>query len=83
MVSRLVPFSRSGFRGGWEARGGASSTLVPRADGPPWLTGQTLNDASPTSVTKTIAAPASRIPEAPTPTMNVSGVLLAEVLGAV
>jgi hypothetical protein len=37
--------------------------------------GQKLKDTTPTSVTKTMAAPASKAPEAPTPTMKFSGVL--------
>jgi hypothetical protein len=44
--------------------------------------GQTLNETRPTRVTKTMAAPASRAPEAPTPTMKLSGVLVGDVLGA-
>jgi len=44
--------------------------------------GQTLNETRPTRVTKTIAAPASRAPEAPTPTMKLSGVLFVDVLVA-
>src|SRR5689334_19663094 len=81
-MSRPPGCSCSGFRGEGAALGVASSTFVPGAERAPWPTGQTLKDASPTSVTKTIAAPASRIPEAPTPTMNVSGVLLVEILEA-
>jgi hypothetical protein len=37
--------------------------------------GQTLKETTPIRVTKTIAAPASRPPDAPTPTMKLSGVL--------
>jgi hypothetical protein len=44
--------------------------------------GQTLNETNPTRVTKTMAALASRAPEAPTPTMKLSGVLFADVLDA-
>jgi hypothetical protein len=43
--------------------------------------GQILKDASPTSVMKRIAAPARRVPDAPTPTMKFSGVF-EDVLGA-
>jgi hypothetical protein len=44
--------------------------------------GQTLNETSPTSVMNTIAAPARRAPDAPTPTIRLSGVLFAFVLAA-
>jgi hypothetical protein len=44
--------------------------------------GQTLNETRPTRVTKTMAAPASRAPDAPTPTMKLSGVLFVDVLAA-
>jgi hypothetical protein len=44
--------------------------------------GQTLNETRPTKVTKTMAAPAKSAPEAPTPTMKLSGVLLLDVLVA-
>jgi hypothetical protein len=50
-----------------------SSTLPPLAEMPA-VEGQTLKETSPTRVTKTIAAPASRAPDAPTPTMKLSGV---------
>jgi hypothetical protein len=49
---------------------------------PTWVPlGQTLKETIPTSVTKTIAAPASRAPDAPTPTMKLSGVFV-DVLAA-
>jgi hypothetical protein len=41
----------------------------------PAAVGQTLKETTPMRVTKTIAAPASRPPEAPMPTMKLSGVL--------
>jgi hypothetical protein len=53
-----------------------SSTLRP-LDEIPAADGQTLKETTPTRVTKTIAAPASRPPEAPTPTMKLSDVRLA------
>jgi hypothetical protein len=43
----------------------------------PAAEGQTLNDTIPSRVTNTIAAPASRPPEAPIPTMKLSDVRLA------
>ena len=43
----------------------------------PEAEGQTLNDTIPSRVTKTIAAPASKPPEAPIPTMKLSDVRLA------
>jgi hypothetical protein len=45
-------------------------------------TGHTLNETRPTRVTKTMAAPANRAPDAPTPTMKLSGVLFLDVLVA-
>jgi len=47
-----------------------------------WEVGQTLKETRPTRVTKTIAAPASRAPDAPTPTKKLSGVLFVDVLVA-
>ena len=47
-----------------------------------WAVGQTLNETRPTRLTNTIAAPASSAPDAPTPTMKLSGVLFDDVLGA-
>jgi hypothetical protein len=47
-----------------------------------WAVGQALKETSPTRVTKTRAAQASRAPEAPIPTMKLSGVLLLDVLVA-
>jgi len=44
--------------------------------------GQTLNETRPTRVTKTIAAPANTAPDAPIPTMKLSGVLFVDVLVA-
>jgi hypothetical protein len=44
--------------------------------------GQTLNETRPTRVTKTIAAPANTAPDAPIPTMKLSGVLFFDVLVA-
>jgi hypothetical protein len=40
----------------------------------PAAEGQTLKETTPRRVTKTIAAPASRPPDAPIPTMKLSGV---------
>jgi hypothetical protein len=51
----------------------AESSRLPSAVPPVW-DGQTLKETSPTSVTKTIAAPASSAPGAPTPTMKLSRV---------
>ncbi len=45
--------------------------------------GQTLKETRPTRVTKTIAAPANTAPDAPIPTMKLSGVLFVDVLVAV
>jgi hypothetical protein len=59
--------------------GWLSSTLPSTATSAPL--GQTLNETRPTSVTKTMAAPASRAPDAPTPTMKLSGVFV-DVLAA-
>jgi hypothetical protein len=55
----------------------ALSSTLPPLDEMPAAEGQTLNDTTPSSVTKTIAAPASRPPEAPMPTMKLSDVRLA------
>jgi hypothetical protein len=44
--------------------------------------GQTLKETRPTRVTKTMAAPASRAPDAPTPTRKLSLVLFLDVLDA-
>jgi hypothetical protein len=52
-----------------------SSTLPPLEESPA-ADGQTLKETTPIRVTKTIAAPASRPPEAPTPTMKLSGVFV-------
>ena len=57
-----------------------SSTLL--LTDPSLPVGQTLNETMPTKVTKRMAAPASRAPEAPIPTMKLSGVLLVDVLAA-
>ena len=59
-----------------EGLAGLSSRLPPLEETPA-ADGQTLNDTTPITVTKTIAAPASRPPEAPTPTMRLSDVRLA------
>jgi hypothetical protein len=60
-----------------------SSTLLPPAPAvPSFEVGQTLKETMPTRVTKTIAAPASTAPDAPIPTMKLSGVLFADVLVA-
>src|SRR5439155_8699633 len=63
-----------------EACGGASfavpSWTFPSVGAEPSSAeGQTLKDDRPTRVTKTIAAPASSAPEAPTPTIRFSDVL--------
>jgi hypothetical protein len=50
---------------------------LPPPDEIPAVDGQTLNETTPTRVTKTIAAPARIPPEAPMPTMKLSDVLLA------
>jgi hypothetical protein len=55
----------------------ALSSGFPRPDETPAADGQTLKDTTPITVTKTIAAPASRPPEAPTPTRRLSDVRLA------
>jgi hypothetical protein len=55
----------------------ALNSTLPPLDEMPAAEGQTLNDTTPSSVTKTIAAPASRPPEAPMPTMKLSDVRLA------
>jgi hypothetical protein len=44
--------------------------------------GQTLSETSPTTVTKTMAAPARSAPDAPTPTIRLSGVLFDDLLAA-
>ena len=54
-------------------RMGASARRCGPADEMPAAEGQTLNETIPTRVTKTIAAPASRPPDAPMPTMKLSG----------
>ena len=54
---------------------GALSSTLPSTDNA-CPVGQTLNETRPTRVTKTMAAPASRAPDAPMPTMKLSGVLL-------
>jgi hypothetical protein len=53
---------------------GLNSTLPPLGMMPA-AEGHTLKETTPIRVTKTIAAPASRPPDAPTPTMKLSGVL--------
>jgi hypothetical protein len=55
----------------------ALSSTLPPLDEMPAAEGQTLKDTTPSKVTKTIAAPASRPPEAPMPTMKLSDVRLA------
>jgi len=60
--------------------GELSSTLPATVKSRP--VGQTLKETSPTRVTKTIAAPARRAPDAPIPTMKLSGVLFFDVLVA-
>jgi hypothetical protein len=50
---------------------------LPPLDEIPAAEGQTLNDTTPTRVTKTIAAPARMPPDAPMPTMKLSDVRLA------
>jgi hypothetical protein len=60
---------------------GALSSTLPSTDNAPCPVGQTLNETRPTNVTKTMAAPASRAPDAPTPTMKLSGVFV-DVLAA-
>ena len=57
------------------------SSTLPSVN-PALTVGQTLNETMPTKVTKTMAAPASRAPEAPIPTMKLSGVLFVDVLAA-
>ena len=57
-----------------------SSTLL--STDPSLDVGQTLKETMPTRVTKTIAAPANTAPDAPIPTMKLSGVLLVDVLVA-
>jgi hypothetical protein len=57
-----------------------SSTLPSTV--PSFEVGQTLNETIPTRVTKTIAAPANTAPDAPIPTMKLSGVLFVDVLVA-
>jgi hypothetical protein len=49
---------------------------LPPLEESPAAEGQTLKETTPISVTKTIAAPASSPPEAPTPTMKLSGVFV-------
>jgi hypothetical protein len=53
----------------------ALSSTLPPLEEMPAAEGQTLNETTPIRVTKTIAAPARRPPEAPMPTMKLSGVL--------
>jgi len=57
------------------------SSTLPSAKVSPEV-GQTLKETRPTRVTKTIAAPERSAPDAPTPTMKLSGVLLFDVLDA-
>jgi len=57
------------------------SSTLPSAKVSPEV-GQTLKETMPTRVTKTIAAPAKTAPDAPIPTMKLSGVLLVDVLVA-
>jgi hypothetical protein len=60
-----------------EAGVAAPSSTLPPLDEIPAAEGQTLNDTTPTRVTKTIAAPARMPPDAPMPTMKLSDVRLA------
>jgi hypothetical protein len=74
--------SGTGLPAPLEAPFAAACNSMFSMDDSPRAEGQTLNETSPTRVMNTMAAPARSAPDAPTPTIRLSGVLFDDVLAA-
>jgi hypothetical protein len=74
--------SGTGLPSPLEAPFAAACSSTFSMDESPRAEGQTLNETRPTRVMKRMAAPARSAPDAPTPTIRLSGVLFDDVLAA-